>query len=121
MFRSFALIALLMPTSVGAQSLWEAEGARVQTVIYRCDSAVESLSVAYFTAADATGFAAVQIGGIVHAMVQAPSGSGVRYVDINEETGYRLHTKGDGLLLSKLAPDHTAEEELLAECRVTEG
>lgn len=121
MLRPFLIAALLLPAPVFAQSRWESGGAMVETVTYSCDSAVDDLSVAYFTAADATSFAAVQIGGRVHAMVQGPSASGVRYVDINEQTGYRLHTKGDELLLLKLEADHTAEELRLAECSARRG
>lgn len=117
---TLCLSLVALPSLADAPLNWESDGSRVQTVIYACDSAMDELSVAYFTAPDATSFAAVQIGGVVHAMVQHSAGSGVRYVDVNEETGYRLHSKGDLVLLSKLEPDHSAEEQLLAECRALE-
>ena len=99
-----------------AQTMWSSEGAQAQTVTYACDMGMDDLSVAFFNAADGTSFAALQVAGVVHAMVQDISGSGVRYVDIDEQAGYRIHTKGDTLLLMKLEADHTAEEQLLAEC-----
>ena len=116
MLRSLTLAALLLPTATMAQTLWEAEGARVETLIYACDRAFEELSVAYFTAPDATSFAAVQIAGQVHAMVQEISGSGVRFADTDVQSGYRLHAKGDDLLILKQDPDQAAEAQLLAEC-----
>ena len=117
MLRSLIFATLLMPTASLAQSLWEAGGARVETVIYTCDRAFEELSVAYFTAPDATSFAAVQVAGQVHAMVQEISGSGVRFVDTDVQSGYRLHAKGDDLLILKQDPAQVTEEQLLAECR----
>lgn len=121
MLKSLTLAIALFPAAAMAQTVWEDKGARVETVSYNCSSAVDELSVAYFTAPDATSFAAVHIAGVVHAMVQDVSGSGVRFVDIDEQGGYRIHTKGEMLLLLKLEPDHTAEEELLAECTAQQG
>ncbi len=76
--------------------------------------------MAFFTAADFTSFAAVQIGGTVHTMVQGPSGSGMRYLEIDGAVGYIIHTKGDDLLLSKQEAE-VAEELLLAECTAQIG
>lgn len=116
MFRPAAFLLCLLPAAAAAQNLWQLDGARVETVAYACASGMDDLSVAYFTAPDGTSFAAVHVAGVVHAMVQQGSGSGVRYVDINEQSGYRIHGKGDGLVLMKLEPDDAAEEQLLAEC-----
>ncbi len=54
--------------------MWKDKGAQVVTLTYACTGAIEELSVAFFTAADFASFAAMQIGGTVHAMVQGPSG-----------------------------------------------
>lgn len=121
MLKSAVLLVALMPTTALAQTVWQDKGAEVMTMAYTCSSAFDELSVAYFNAPDTTSFAAVQIAGVVHAMVQDVSGSGARYVDIDEQSGYRIHTKGDLLLLMKLEADHTAEEQLLAECTVQKG
>ena len=116
MFRPFVMLLSSLPMAVDAQGTWSRDGSRVETVIYTCDSAMDSLSVAYFTAPDATSFAAVQIGGVVHALVRDVAASGVRYVDVNAQTGYRLQGKGDQVMLLKLDPDPAAEEQLLVEC-----
>jgi hypothetical protein len=117
MFRPFVILLACVPMAAHAQVTWERDGSRVQTVIYTCDSAMDALSVAYFTAPDAINFAAVQIGGVVHALVQDVAASDLRYVDVNEQTGYRLQGKGEQVMLLKREPDHTAEEQLLADCR----
>lgn len=109
-------LASLAPFPLAAENLWEGDGARAQTVVYACDNGLDDLKVAYFTAPDATSFAALQIGGEVHALVPLPSGSGVRYGDIDTEAGYVVHSKGDGLLLLRASADATAEEEVLATC-----
>lgn len=121
MLKFLTFLAALLPGAVVAQAHWEGAGARVQTVIYTCDKAMDELSVAYFTAADGAGFAAVQIGGVVHALVQEPSGSGVRYRDINAQSGYRLHAKGEMLLLLRQLDETGAEETILAECAARQG
>ena len=118
----FALFALsLLPSAALAETVWQNGGAQVITASYVCSGGMDELSVAYFNAPDGTSFAAVHIAGQVHAMVQDVSGSGARYVDIDEQSGYRIHTKGEGLLLLKLAADDAAEEELLAECTAQQG
>ncbi len=115
--KSITFALALLPSASFAQTVWEDQGARVETVTYSCATAIDDLSVAYFNAPDATSFAAVHIAGTVHAMVQDVSGSGARYVDIDAQRGYRIHTKGDTLLLLKQEPGQSADEEqLLAEC-----
>lgn len=121
MLKPLLFAVALLPGAALAQSLWENKGARVETVSYTCSTAVDELSVAYFTAADGSSFAAMQIAGLVHAMVQDVSGSGVRYVDIDAQAGYVIHAKGDQLMLMKLKADDTAKEELLAECSVAQN
>ena len=121
MFKPVALAALFLPFAAEAQIVWQDKGAQVITQSYGCSSAMDDLSVAYFNAPDGTSFAAVHIAGQVHAMVQDISGSGARYVDIDEQSGYRIHTKGEMLLLLKLEADDSAEEELLAECTAQQG
>lgn len=118
MLKYLALLAATLPAPLAAQTLWQEAGARVETVAYSCDNGFDDLTVAYFTAADASSFAAVQLGGQVHALVQLVSGSGARYVDIDGASGYLIHGKGDQLLLSRLPADAPAgaDEQLLASC-----
>lgn len=121
MLKSLMLVLSLLPAAALSQTVWEAKGARVETVAYGCSSAMDELSVAYFNAPDGTSFAAVQVAGVVHAMVQDISGSGARYVDIAAPGGYGIHAKGEGLLLLKLAGEGAGEEQVLAECTALNG
>jgi membrane-bound inhibitor of C-type lysozyme len=116
MLKPLALLAATLPAPLAAQTLWQEAGARVETVIYRCDNGFDDLTVAYFTAADASSFAALQIGGHVHALVQQVSASGVRYGDIEQDGGYRIHGKGDLLMLSRQTTDDATGEQRLAHC-----
>lgn len=117
MYKPVALLLALIPAAGHAQTAWEKDGARVQTVSYICDSGIDQLSVAYMSAPDDTSFAALQIGGVVHALVQEVSGSGALFVDVDPQSGYQVHTKGAELLFLKKAPDAGAEEEILARCK----
>jgi membrane-bound inhibitor of C-type lysozyme len=121
MLKRLALALCLLPGAGFAQSLWQSDGARVQTVSYGCTSAFDELSVAYFTPTAGMSFAAVQIGGIVRAMVQDISGSGVRFVATDPQSGYRLHVKGDNLMLFRLLAEDPTNEQLLAECSAQNG
>lgn len=122
MYRIAAFLLPLLPAAAAdAQILWEYQGSRVETARYSCSSAIDDLSVAYFTAPDGTSFAAAHFSGQVHAMVQDVSGSGVRYVDIDEQSGYRIHAEGETLLLMKLDASDSAEEEVLSECTEQKG
>lgn len=121
MLKLSLLFTALVPSAALAQTVWEDMGTRVETVTYGCTGGMDELSVAYFTAPDKTSFAAVQIAGEVHAMVQNVSGSGTRYIDIDEQSGYRIHGKGDMLMLMKLEADDAAEEQVLAECTAQQG
>ncbi len=60
---------------------------------------------------------AVPIGGAV----QDVAASGLRYVDVNAQSGYRLQGEGDQVMLLKLEPDHAAKEQLWAECTAIQG
>lgn len=116
MLKHLALLAATLPVPLAAQTLWQEAGARVETVAYSCDNGFDDLTVAYFTAADASSFAALQLGGHVHALVQLVSASGARYGDIDAASGYRIHGKGDRLILLRQPTDADAEEQLLASC-----
>ncbi len=56
--------------------------------------------------------AAVPIGGVV----QDVAASGLRYVDVNAQSGCRLQGEGDQVMLLKLELDDAAKEQLWAEC-----
>lgn len=122
--RHIAMLGIALATApaiAGAATplVWEEGGARVETVAYACGAETPALEVAYFTAPDGSSFAALAMGGALHALTQVVSGSGVRYADIDAEAGYLIHTKGDTLLLLR-QPAGGGEEELLADCTVVE-
>ena len=59
----------------------------------------------------------MQIGGVV----QDVAASGLRYFDVNAQSGYRLQGEGDQVMQLRLEPDHAAEEQLLDECNKMQG
>lgn len=84
---------------------------------YLCEGGAV-LRVAYINPAQAEGFAIVDWAGRLIPMRQLRAASGVRYVALDEQDGHRWHTKGDEGFLARLAPDHTATEEVvLRGCR----
>jgi membrane-bound inhibitor of C-type lysozyme len=85
--------------------------------VYVCERGAV-IPVAYINTDDGDSYAVAVIEGRQVAMTLAPSGSGARYISINEQESYRWHSQGDEAILSFLAADHTAEEEvLLMDCR----
>lgn len=94
------------------------EPAQVIQSTYVCERGA-TIPVTYINAKDGDSFAVAVIEGRQVAMAIAPSGSGARYVAVNEQESYRWHIKGDEGTLSFLEADHEAEERtLLAECKV---
>ncbi|WP_254446696.1 MliC family protein [Ruegeria sp. HKCCD8929] len=89
----------------------------VSSVVFTCEWGV-TLPITYIDPSDEPGFAVVMVDGKLVAMRQARSGSGVRYVAVDEQDGYWLRIKGRDATVSYLAADHTASEQvLLKECR----
>lgn len=76
------------------------------------------LRVAYINPSQRESFAVVDWAGRLIPMRQLPAGSGARYVAFDEQDGHRWHSKGEEGFLARLAPDHTATEEMvLTDCR----
>lgn len=87
------------------------------SITYACEGGVQVQAV-YFNFEDGNALAALAYEGTLAPMRIMPSGSGAKYTSLNEELGWRWHTKGNDASLSYMAPDHTAEEvSLLRECR----
>lgn len=88
----------------------------VESVRYQCAGGLE-IQVAY--PAD-EGNIALVAGGQLHLLRPWPAAaSGMRFVSLDEQVGLRWHARGMDGALWRLAPDHMAQEELLAaECRV---
>ena len=81
---------------------------------YVCARGV-TLPVSYINADDSTGIAVMMIEGKLVTLRATPTGSGVRYVALDEQDSYRLYTKGDEAFVRHLAADHTAEEVTILE------
>ncbi len=87
------------------------------SITYACEGGAQVQAI-YFNFEDGNAIAALAYDGTLAPMRIMPSGSGAKYASLNEELGWRWHTKGDDAVLSYMAPDHTAEEEpLLKDCR----
>ncbi|GGH25709.1 hypothetical protein GCM10010973_13030 [Cribrihabitans marinus] len=83
-------------------------------VTYTCDRGVE-VPVVFINTETGPGQAVMQIEGKLVALRAAPTGSGVRYVAVDEQDSYRLYTKGDVAIIGHLVADHTATETVLFE------
>ena len=101
-----ALATLLLATPAQAQDVPEA-----LTVPYACAGGA-TLEVAYINPQGGASYAVVLHGGELVPMKAGPTGSGVRYLSIDEP---RLvwHTKGDA---GFLAQDDAAETMITPEC-----
>lgn len=87
------------------------------SITYTCEGGVRVQAI-YFNFEDGNALAALAYDGTLAPMRIMPSGSGAKYTSLNEELGWRWHTKGNDASLSYMAADHTAEEvPLLRECR----
>ena len=84
---------------------------------YDCDRGVV-LPVSFINPPGEPGIAVLVAEGKLVTLRALPSGSGVRYVSVDEQDGYRLYTKGDEAFVAWLAADHTAQEvTVLSGCR----
>ena len=90
-----------------------------ETQVYLCAEDVQ-IQVAYFNSNRGDALAALVHEGQLVGMRSLPAASGVRYVDFDEQRGWRWMTKGSEGFLAVLAPDHTAQEEILVkDCQAT--
>ena len=89
------------------------------TITYVCDGGAEVQAI-YFNFEDGNALAALFHDGKLAPLRIMPSASGAKYASLNEELGWRWHTKGGEAVLSFMAADHTPQEEvLLSGCRNT--
>jgi membrane-bound inhibitor of C-type lysozyme len=104
---------------IGALALPAAALAEVQIAeaTYDCARGV-TLSVSYINADGDPGIAVMSVDGKLITLRARPTGSGVRYIALDEQDSYRLYTKGDAAFVRWMAADHTAEEiAVLDDCR----
>lgn len=92
----------------------------LNTVTYTCERGVR-VPVTFINQDEGPGYAVMMFEGKLIPMRLAPTGSGARYVALDEQDGYRLWTKSDEAMVGYLAADHTASEQVfLKECRIGE-
>lgn len=107
-----------LPFAVAAE---EQQTPDIEQKVYVCERGA-TIPVTYINTNDGDSIAVAVIEGRHIPMTLAPSGSGARYVAIDEQQSYRWHSKGDEGILSFMEADHEAEEQtLLGECRATEA
>ena len=83
-----------------------------QSVRYQCAGGTR-LEVAYLNLDNGAAFAALTHLGRPVLLRSGPTGSGARYIDLDEQRGLRWHVKGSEGTLRLQPPDHTASETLL--------
>ncbi|MFN3933229.1 MAG: MliC family protein [Parvibaculum sp.] len=111
------LAAALALSACGDDSAKEAAGEAHEpsrydalSITYLCEGGVRVQAI-YFNFEDGNALAALSYDGTLAPMRIMPSGSGAKYTSLNEELGWRWHTKGDEASLSYMAPDDTATEQ----------
>ena len=110
---ALALAAALLPLpALAEQTNRPEDGAFISQVVFTCERGV-TVPVSYVSTPQGEGFAVVQIDGQQVAMIQAVSGSGIRYRSIDPERPYEMHGKGrDGLF--GFGPEGQTEDLLTA-------
>ena len=87
-----------------------------QAVQYRCEGGAE-IELVYLNLSNGNAFAALHFNGRTVMLQGRRATTGVRFFALDEQNGLRWYTQGMKGELSKLAADHTAQEQnLLANC-----
>ena len=112
MIRPLCLaVALAVPAAA------RAEPAPSFGAVYLCEGGAV-LRVAYVNAPSGDAFAVVDWAGRLIPMRGLPAASGALYAAFDEQDGHRWRSRGEEGILARLAPDHTAREEVvLGGCR----
>jgi membrane-bound inhibitor of C-type lysozyme len=114
----WAALACMLPLAAPAQTPATPPDFESVSRVYRCTGGTR-LQVIYLNIKNGDSFATTYINGRLVLMRSGPTGSGARYVSVDEQLGYRWHVKGDVGNLFFLAADHTARETLLLQdCKV---
>ena len=114
------LRGLFSGVAVAALATTGAAETSLHTVTYVCERGVQ-VPVTFINQDEGPGYAVMVFEGKMIPMRIAPTGSGARYVALDEQDGYRLWTKGDEAMIGYLAADHTASEQIfMKECRIGE-
>lgn len=117
--KSLALMTVSagLALQAGAALAQPANGDTIKTVDYYCERNIV-IPVTYINTAAGSAFVIINVDGKQVSMAIAPSGSGSRYIAIDEQDSYRWHEKAGEAVLSYLEADDSAEEQtLLQQCR----
>lgn len=110
-------LALAAAGAACAQPATEGPSFESSSATYRCTGGAR-LPVVYLNIKGGDSFATAYVNGRLVLMRSGPTGSGARYISVDEQLGYRWHVKGEVGNLFFLAADHTARETLvLQDCR----
>ncbi|MGU3574263.1 MliC family protein, partial [Brucellaceae bacterium C25G] len=112
MMKSLALITMVTGVALhtGAALAQPADGDTIQKIDYYCERNI-IIPVTYINTASGTSFAIINVDGKQISMTAAPSGSGARYIAIDEQDSYRWHEKaGEATLLYLEASDEAKEQ-----------
>lgn len=114
----FTALAALVSGAASAQSSAASPAFESVSHVYRCTGGAR-LPVVYLNLEGGGSFATIYVNGRLVLMRIWPAASGVRYLSVDEQVGYRWHVKGDVGTLLFLAADHTARETVvLQDCKV---
>lgn len=84
----------------------------VQNVVYQCDRAV-LLPVTVLNPTSESGVAVIHVEGKQVPLRRISTGSGARYVALDEQDSYRLYINDNTAFVTHLYADHTAQEEVI--------
>lgn len=116
---SIVPIALACSLACGlqAQAAADAPAFDSSALVYRCTGGAR-LQVVYLNIKGGDSFATTFVNGHLVLMRSGPTGSGARYIAVDEQAGYRWHVKGEVGNLYFLSPGPGASESLvLQECK----
>ena len=106
-------------SQAASNSAQAAQGDAMVQKIYQCERGLV-LPVSYINTQSGGAFAVLQVEGRQIPMQITSSGSGARYLSINQELRYSWHTKGELGVLSWISSNKKAPEEeqgLLKDCK----
>lgn len=111
------LITPLFLTALTMSSLAVAgSGDQMQQVLYQCERGIQ-LPITYINTPSGGAYAVMQIDGQQIPMSIAVSGSGARYVSIDEQRSYSWHTKNNAGVVSWQPADEAEQPApLLIDC-----
>ena len=105
-------LACASAAAAQAQAAGDAPTFDTSSQVYRCTGGAR-LQVVYLNIKGGDSFATAYVNGRLVLMKSGVTGSGARYVSVDEQAGYRWHVTGDVGHLYFVAADPAARETLL--------